>query len=78
MYSRERADTLGRVPDVPHLDVGGGHGEDQAGRGAVFDGNHVVGVSSQRDDLLARHQVPHLTGTVWRTFSFSFCHILVI
>lgn len=27
---REGADTLGRVPDVPHLDVGGGDGEEQA------------------------------------------------
>lgn len=34
---RERADTLGRIADVPHLDVRGGDGEDQTGGRTVFD-----------------------------------------
>lgn len=34
---RKRADTLGRVADVPHLDVGGGDGEDQTGGRTIFD-----------------------------------------
>ena len=36
-YSREGADTLGRVSYVPDLDVGGGDREDEAGGGTVFD-----------------------------------------
>ena len=34
---RERADTLGRVANVPHLDVRGGDGEDETGGRTVFD-----------------------------------------
>ena len=34
---RERADTLGRVTNVPHFDVGGRDREDQTGGGTVFD-----------------------------------------
>lgn len=62
--SRQCPDALGRVADVPHFDVGGGDGEDQAG--AVADRHHVVGVTGQGHYLLTRHQVPHLTGPVCR------------
>lgn len=62
-HSRQSADTLGRVANVPHFDVGGGHGEDQAG--AVAHGHHVIGVATQRHDLLPSHQVPHLTRPIW-------------
>ena len=61
---REGPDALGRVPDVPHLDVGGGHGEHEPGVAAVLNGDHVVGVTLQSRNLLARHQVPHLTAAV--------------
>ena len=63
-HSRQGADALGRVSDVPDFDVGGGDGEHQAG--AVADGHHVVGMAPQRHDLLSRHQVPHLTRAVCR------------
>lgn len=69
--SRERADALGRVADVPNLDVGGGDGEDQTGGRRVFDGHHVVRVALQRDDLLTRYQVPHLAGAIWRRDEFQ-------
>lgn len=63
-HSRECADALGRVPDVPNLDVGGGRAEDQAGVPTVLDGQHIARVTAQRHDLLARDQVPHLAGAV--------------
>lgn len=62
--SRQCPDTLGRVADVPHFDVGGGDGEDQTG--AVADRHHIVGVTGQGHYLLTCHQVPHLTGPVCR------------
>lgn len=61
---RESADTLGRVTDVPHLDVGGGDGEDQTGGRTVFDRHHVVGVALQGGNLLTCDQVPHLTRAI--------------
>lgn len=61
---RERADAFGRVPDVPDFDEGRGDGEDQTG--AVPDRHHVIGVSTQRHDLLTGHQVPHFTRPVCR------------
>lgn len=69
--SRERADALGRVADVPDLDVGRGDGEDQTRGRRVFDGHHVVRVALQCDDLLTRYQVPHLAGAIWGRDEFQ-------
>lgn len=76
-HSRQSADALGRVPNVPHFDVGGGDGEDQAG--AVAHWHHVIGVATQRHDLLPSHQVPHLTRPIWdiRRKPLSFWDILL-
>lgn len=63
-HSREGPNALGRVPDVPHFDVGAGHREHQPGVAAVFDRNHVVGVTFESCDLLPCYQVPHLAATV--------------
>lgn len=63
-HSREGPNAPGRVPDVPHLDVGGGHGEHEPRAAAVLDGDHVVGVALQGRDLLPRDQVPHLAAAV--------------
>lgn len=63
-YLRECPNALGRVPDVPHLDVGAGHRKHQPRVAAVFDRDHVVGVALESCDLLPRHQVPHLAATV--------------
>lgn len=62
--SRECPDALGRVSNVPHLDVGGGHGEHEPRVATVLDGDHVVGVALQSRDLLPRYQVPHLTAAI--------------
>lgn len=64
--SRERAHALGRVADVPNLDVGGGNGENQAGGRTILDRHHIVRVALEGDDLLTRHQVPHLASAIWR------------
>lgn len=63
-HSREGPNALGRVPDVPHFDVGAGHREHQPRVAAVFDRNHVVGVTLESCDLLPCYQVPHLAATV--------------
>lgn len=63
-HSREGPNALGRVPDVPHFDVGAGHREHQPGVAAVFDRHHVVGVTFESCDLLPCYQVPHLAATV--------------
>lgn len=65
-YLRERANALGGVTDVPHLDVRGGDREDQTGRGAIFYRHHIVWVAFQGGDLLTCDQIPHLTGAIWR------------
>lgn len=44
-YLREGPNALGGVPDVPHLDVGGRHGEHKPGMTAVLDRHHIVGVA---------------------------------
>lgn len=60
-HSQEGVDALGRVlPHVPHLDVGGGDREGEAGVLAVAHRHHVVWVAPQALDLLARVQVPDL------------------
>lgn len=64
MHSREGAHAAGGVADVPHFDVGGGDGEHQACVAAVLHGHYVVGMALQCDNLLASHQVPHLTSSV--------------
>lgn len=61
---REGPNALGRVADVPDLDVGGGHGEHEPRVAAVLDGDHVVGVALQSGDFLPGDQVPHLTASV--------------
>lgn len=63
-HSREGPNALGRVPDVPHFDVRAGHREHQPGVAAVFDRNHVVGVTLESCNLLPCYQVPHLAATV--------------
>lgn len=63
-YLREGPDAFGRVPDVPHLDVGGRHGEHKPRVATVLEGHHIVGVALQGRDLLACDQVPHLTAAV--------------
>lgn len=63
-HSREGPNALGRVPDVPHFDVGAGHREHQPGVAAVFDRHHVVGVTFESCDLLPCYQVPHFAATV--------------
>lgn len=73
-HLRKCADTLGRVADVPHLDVGGGDREDQTGGRTIFDWHHVVWVAFEGDDLLACYQVPHLTGTIWKREEGQFKH----
>jgi len=63
-HVREGADAARRVPDVPHFDVRRGHGEHQSRVAAVLDGNHVVRVTLEGSDFLARHQVPHFAAPV--------------
>lgn len=50
----------GAVSQVPHLDEGGGHGEDEVRSLGVAHGDHIVGMTGQRLSLSTLVQVPHL------------------